>query len=254
MPLALPPARICLRMRLTARRKNVAGLQRARAQGLPERTCIVTRKKAPPEDMIRFVAGPGARVVPDIRRKLPGRGVWVLGCADLVAKAVRGQLFSRGLNMPVTASPDLPVEIERELTRDCLQALSFANKAGLVVTGFTKVAEAIESGPVAGLVHAAGCSADGVRKLEQVFYRRVGDGCARPSVNLFGSRELDLALGRTNVIHAALAEGAASEGFLARCRRLRLFRSASSQLGAVEAAAGPGQNGEIGRPTASQHK
>jgi uncharacterized protein len=244
MPLALPPARFCLRMRLTARRKNVASLQRAHAEGLPERTCIVTRKKAPPEDMIRFVAGPGARVVPDIRRKLPGRGVWVLGCADLVAKAVRGQLFSRGLNMPVTALPDLPVEIERELTRDCLQALSLANKAGLVVTGFTKVEEAIESGPVAGLVHAAGCSADGVRKLEQVLYRRVGDGCVRPSVNLFGSSELDLALGRTNVIHAALAEGAASEGFLARCRRLRLFRSASSQLGAFEAAAGPGQNGK----------
>ena len=199
----------------------MARLEGSTAGSSPERTCIVTRTKAPPEDMIRFVTGPGAMVVPDIRRKLPGRGVWVQGCADLVAKAVRSQVFSRGLKMPVKASPDLPVEIERELRRDCLQALSLANKAGLVVTGFTKAEEAIMSGSLAGLVHAAGCSADGVRKLEQALYRRFGDERARPSVNLFGSSELDLALGRTNVIHAALAVGAASEGFLTRCRRLR---------------------------------
>jgi uncharacterized protein len=34
---------------------------------------------------------------------------------------------------------------------------------------------------------------------------------------------LDLALGRANVIHAALLEGAASEGFLRRCRKLALY-------------------------------
>jgi predicted RNA-binding protein YlxR (DUF448 family) len=214
------------------------------AENSPERTCIVTRTKALPGDMIRFVAGPGAIVVPDIRRKLPGRGVWVLGCADLVERAVRGQAFSRGLKMQVTASPDLPLAIEKELTRDCLQALSLANKAGLVVTGFAKVEEAIVSGSVAGLVHAAGCSADGVRKLDQVLYRRFGDERARPSISMFGSSELDLALGRTNVIHAALAEGAASEGFLARCQRLTRFRSASPQPVGFAAAAGPRRNGE----------
>jgi uncharacterized protein len=223
----------------------VAKREGPRAESSPERTCIVTRTKAPPGDMIRFVAGPGATVVPDIRRKLPGRGVWVLSCADLVERAVRDQAFSRGLKMQVKASPGLPIAIEKELTRDCLQALSLANKAGLVVTGFTKVEAAIMSGSVAGLVHAAGCSADGVRKLEQVLYRRFGEERARPSVSLFGSSELDLALGRTNVIHAALAEGATSAGFLARCRRLELFRSASSRPGSFAAAAGPWRNGEL---------
>lgn len=202
------------------------------------RTCIVTRTKAPPADMIRFVAGPDATVVPDIRGKLPGHGAWVLGCAGLVAKAVRSQAFSRCFKMPVTASPDLPLEIERELTRDCLQALSLANKAGLVVTGFSKVEKAIASGSIAAFVHAAGCSADGARKLEQTVFRRFGGARGIPSVCLFGSDELDLALGRTNVIHAALAEGGAAEGFLARCRRLTLYRSASPQPEGFEACTG----------------
>ena len=214
------------------------------AAGSPERTCIVTRAKALPRDMIRFVVGPGAAVVPDIRRKLPGRGVWVLGRADIVAKAVKGQVFSRGFKKKVTASHDLAVEIEKELTRDCLQALSIANKAGQVVTGFAKVEEAIASGTVCGLVHAAGCSADGVRKLGRCMRGRFGDDRAKPYISLFRSDELDLALGRTNVIHAALAEGAASEGFLDRCRRLRLYRSASSRAEGRDTAVWPTQSEE----------
>ena len=43
-------------------------------------------------------------------------------------------------------------------------------------------------------------------------------------VGLFTSNQLDLALGRTNVIHAALASRRAGESFLARCRRLAAYR------------------------------
>ena len=199
------------------------------AEGSPERTCIVTRVKATPRDMIRFVVGPDAAVVPDIRRNLPGRGVWVMGSAEIVAKAVKGQAFSRGFNKEVTASPGLAVEIEMELNRDCLQALSIANKAGQVIPGFAKVEEAIASGGILGLVHAAGCSSDGIRKLQQCLRRRFGDDRAKPWIGLFRSEELDLALGRSNVTYVALAEGAASKGFLDRCRRLMLYQSASSQ-------------------------
>jgi uncharacterized protein len=224
------------------------------AEGSPERTCMVTRAKALPQDMIRFVVGPAAAVVPDIRRNLPGRGVWVLCCADIVARAVKSQAFSRGFKMKVTASPDLAVEIETELTRDCLQALSIANKAGQVVTGFAKVEVAIASGAISGLVHAAGCSADGVRKLRQCLRRRFGDDGAKPWIGLFRSEELDLALGRTNVTHAALAEGAASEGFLDRCRRLQLYRSGLSHLKAEgRAVVWPAGNEELNRPWASRH-
>ena len=47
--------------------------------------------------MVRFVAGPGGEVVPDLKRKLPGRGVWVTARRDLVDKAVTRNLFARGL-------------------------------------------------------------------------------------------------------------------------------------------------------------
>ncbi|MGH6823746.1 MAG: RNA-binding protein [Methylocella sp.] len=197
------------------------------AEGSPERTCIVTRAKGLPEDMIRFVVGPGAIVVPDIKRKLPGRGVWVTARAGHVAEAVKRHAFSRGFKAKVVASESLPADIEALLTKDCLQALSLASKAGQVVSGFVKVEEAIGSGAIAGLVHAADCGADGMRKLGQSLRRRYGDERARPRVELFASGQLDLALGRANVIHAALMAGPASEGFLQRCRKLTLYRSGS---------------------------
>jgi predicted RNA-binding protein YlxR (DUF448 family) len=209
------------------------------AEGSPERTCIVTRTKGLPEDMIRFVVGPGAIVVPDIGRKLPGRGVWVTARADRVAEAVKRQVFSRGFKTKVMASDSLAADIEALLTKDCLQALSMANKAGLVITGFAKAEQAIALRAIAGLVHAADCGADGMRKLGQVLRRRHGCERAMPRVNLFASGQLDLALGRANVVHAALIEGSASESFLGRCRKLALYRYGSSGVDTPGQAFGP---------------
>ena len=41
-----------------------------------ERLCAVTREVKPVDDLIRFVVGPEG-VVPDLKRKLPGRGLWI---------------------------------------------------------------------------------------------------------------------------------------------------------------------------------
>lgn len=207
----------------------MAGLDEAEAG--PERTCIVTRAKAAPEAMIRFVLGPGEVVVPDIRRKLPGRGVWVSASAARVAEAVRKHAFARGFKTKAAASENLAAEVDALLAKDCLQALSIANKAGLVTAGFGKVEAAIGDGALAGLIHAADASADGVRKLGQSLRRRFGEGIDRPRIDLFPSAELDLALGRANVIHAALLPGAASEAFLRRCFRLAMYRAGAPAAG-----------------------
>jgi uncharacterized protein len=217
----------------------LAKADRADVEAGPERTCIVTRTKGAPEDMIRFVVGPGGVVVPDIRRKLPGRGLWVTARADRVAEAVKRQAFARGFKAKVTASAGLALEIEALLTQDCLQGLSIANKAGQVVAGFGKVEEAVAGGAVAGLIHASEAGADGSRKLGQSLRRRFGSDSARPCIELFSTSQLDLALGRTNVIHAALIAGSASEAFLARCRRLRLYRSGLPQSRMHELSSGP---------------
>jgi hypothetical protein len=214
---------------------------RTKLESGSERTCIVTRAKAGPGEMIRFVLGPEAEVVADLRRKLPGRGVWVAARADAVAAAVQRKAFARAFKAEVKVSGSLSADIEALLTEGCLQALSLAKKSGQVVTGFFKAEAAIKSGSVVGLVHASDGSADGGRKLSQALRRRCG-GQERAEIRLFTSLQLSLALGLTNVIHAALTEGTASEAFLSHCRRLERYRSAplvsdpsDSAEGALEA-------------------
>lgn len=190
-----------------------------------DRMCVVTRARRSPDEMIRFVADPGGMIVPDLKRKLPGRGVWVTAASDLVDQAVRKRAFARGLKAAVDAPGDLAVRVDRLLQQDALQSLAMANKAGLVVAGAAKVAAEIESGAVKGLIQALDGGADGARKLQQVLTRRYGEAASKvPRIELFESCQLDLALGRTNVIHAALKSGAASQAFVVRCRRLTAYR------------------------------
>ncbi|MBX9740400.1 MAG: RNA-binding protein [Beijerinckiaceae bacterium] len=195
------------------------------AEGESERTCVVTRAVRPPAEMLRFVLGPDDEVVPDLKRNLPGRGVWVTADAASVATAVERQLFTRSFKTKVRASSTLAQEVDQLLERQALQSMSIVNKAGLVVTGAAKVEKAIAAGHIAAMVHASDGGPDGVRKIGQALTRQYGTeaGSIR-RINLFASSQLDLALGRSNVIHAALKKGAASEAFLERCQRLALYR------------------------------
>lgn len=190
-----------------------------------QRTCIVTRRKGSPDEMIRFVAAPDGAVVPDLKRKLPGRGVWVSADAAHVAEAAKKGLFARALRGKAQAPVELADQVGALLERDALQALSLANKAGVVVTGFAKVEKLISDQEVVGLVHARDAGADGVRKLEQVLHRAYGARAAEVQRSrLFASDQMDLALGRSNVVHAALKTGPAASAFLLRALRLSRYR------------------------------
>jgi len=202
-----------------------------------DRTCIVTRRREAPEAMIRFVRAPDGVLAPDIRAKLPGRGVWVTARRDIVAEAAKKHLFARSLKEKVAAPASLPGDVDALLEADCLQMLGFANKAGLVVSGFNKVAAALEKNGAAVLLSARDGGADGRRKILQAA-RRGADGDT-PVIDLFESAQLSLALGRTNVIHAAVAAGGPASAFLARCRRLASYRDSGDGLGAAVA----GENG-----------
>ena len=135
-----------------------------------------------------------------------------------------------------TVPADLPEQIDRLMEADCLQRLSLANKAGLVTTGFAKVEAAIAAGDTIAILHAADGGQDGKRKIGQALRRRFGDA-APPEMECFGSAQLDLALGRTNVIHAALRAGPASRALLERLERLQVFRSAATPSAPAESAA-----------------
>ena len=129
-------------------------------EGGSERTCIATGVKGPPDAMLRFALGPEGEVVPDIRRKLPGRGVWTSLSADAVGRAVSKGAFARAFRAKVAATADLARDVDMLLERDALQSLSMANKAGLVVAGAFKVDAAIADGGIAVLIQAS----DGSRR------------------------------------------------------------------------------------------
>ena len=190
----------------------------------PERTCIVTGAKSSPETMLRFALGPDGAVVPDIRRKLPGRGVWTELSFRTVSRAAAKQAFSRAFRTKAEAPAALAETVGGLLERDALQSLSIANKAGLVVAGAFKVDSAIEAEDVVALIQASDGAADGAAKRANALRAKLGqEAHAIQRVNMFSSRQLDLALGRANVIHAALKRGAASSAFLARADRLRRY-------------------------------
>lgn len=201
----------------------------------PVRTCIVTRAERPPEEMIRFVLAPDGVVTPDLKRRLPGRGVWVTASADIVAQAAKRRVFDRGFKGKAVVPDDLPGLVDRLMEAECLQGLSLANKAGLVTTGFAKVEAAIDAGETLTILHAADGGQDGKRKVGQALRRHFGAD-APPEIECFVSAQLDLALGRTNVIHAALRAGPASAALLERLKRLQVYRSVATASAPTEAA------------------
>ena len=203
-----------------------------------ERTCIVTGLEGSPEAMLRFALSSEGVVTPDILRKLPGRGVWTQLSRPVVRQAALKQAFARGFRKTVRAGAELADDVDRLLENDALQFLSLVNKAGLIVAGAMKVESAIREGGVVALLHACEGSPDGAAKLDRLLQGVSGDRYAAiPRINLFRSSQLDLALGRTNVIHAALNAGPASTAFLKKLARLNLYRFGSENLAAAETGA-----------------
>jgi uncharacterized protein len=191
-----------------------------------ERFCAVTRAVKPVDALIRFVVGPDGAVVPDLKRKLPGRGIWVTASRAVLAEAIKRHVFARGFRREVKVAPDLVARTEALLERAALDALAIAGKAALAVTGAMRVEHALDDGHVVGLVHASDAAEDGVRKLAAALRRSSATEPEKiPVIRAFTSTQLDLALAHTNVVHAALLAGSASSTFLARCARLEGFRS-----------------------------
>jgi predicted RNA-binding protein YlxR (DUF448 family) len=207
----------------------------------PQRTCLATRENVPVEQMIRFVIAPDGAVVPDLGRSLPGRGAWVSATREAVESAVKQKAFTRAFRGKGAASPALAELTEQLLERSALEALSLANKAGRIVAGNAKVESAILSGKTIALYHARDGARDGFRKLSGLLRRIEAEGGKKaPSFTLFTGSQLDLALGRPNVVHAALLASPASGGFLERSLRLERWRNGTTAGG--EGVPGPGND------------
>ena len=185
-----------------------------------ERRDIVSGEVMDEARLIRFVAGPDASVVPDLARKLPGRGLWVAAERAAVETAARKGLFSRAAKAKLAAAPDLAEQVEMLLKRRLLSGLGLARRAGDLTSGFEKVSAAIAAGRAAWLIEASDGAADGRRKLLALARKQ-----SRPPglVGVFSATELGLALGLENVIHTAFLAGRAADRWAQDVHRLSGF-------------------------------
>ena len=133
------------------------------------------------------------------------------------------------------------------LERSALDALAIAGKGGRLVMGFAKVEAAIAQENIEALIHASDAADDGTRKLNAglaALQRKMAEKPRETAIiDLFSGGQLDLALNRPNVVHAALLGGPGSETFLARVARLQRFRNSSAI--ALETAPADGARGQV---------
>jgi uncharacterized protein len=188
-----------------------------------ERRCIVAGEVMPENRLIRFVAGPDGVVVPDAAAKLPGRGLWVTASTAAITQAVEKKLFARAAKANVTATADLPDRAQKALVARMLGDLGMARRSGAATLGFDNVLRALEGPrPPIALIEAFDGSADGKRKLFAAAHR-LGLNCQ--IIEVLTSAELGLALGRENVIHAAVQSGGLAERLIFDAQRLAGFRA-----------------------------
>ncbi|WP_416897046.1 MAG: RNA-binding protein [Minwuia sp.] len=180
----------------------------------PERRCIVTGASGDTAAMIRFVLDPDGVVTPDLEERLPGRGAWLLADRDVMSKAVAKNPFPRAFRTAARLPDQLPDLLTGLLRRRCLDQLGLANGAGQLTAGYEKVREASERGPVGVMIVAA----DGGDTARSRAVKMAWDA---PVVSLFDREDLSLALGRENVVHAAVAPGRLAEKFVRDAERLR---------------------------------
>lgn len=214
------------------------------AQSSRERRDAVSGEVMAEAKLIRFVAGPDGGVVPDLARKLPGRGVWVAATREGVDQAVKRNAFARSAKAPLKAAPDLADQVAALLHQRLLSALGLARRSGDLIFGFEKAAAAVQAGRVAWMIEASDGSADGRRKMGQAA------GRAPSPPRLFGafdSDELSLALSLGPVIHLGFLAGGAAGRWTVDVERYAGFRPLLPQSwrhGPGDGGPGDGRSGE----------
>jgi predicted RNA-binding protein YlxR (DUF448 family) len=193
---------------------------------VPERTCVLTRRKAAKEELIRLALSPEGEVAPDVRARAPGRGAWIgVTRSELDAANAKGKLkgaLQRAFKTNDLSVPDnLGERTEHALRQTALDRLGMEARAGNLINGADKVETAARAGKVHLLVHALDSSEDGRRRMDQGW--RVGGGGPQGVIFPEGRTILSMALGRENVVHVALTDPAAASRVRHALARWRAF-------------------------------
>ena len=210
---------------------------------VPERTCVLTRRKATKDELIRLALGPDGQLAPDVRAKAPGRGAWIgVGRAELDEANAKGKLkpaLQRAFKInDVIVPADLGERTEAALRQYTLDRLGMEARSGNLINGAERVESAARAGKVALLIHAADAGEDGRRALDQAW--RVGGGGPKGLNFPEGRTILSMALGRENVVHVALTDPAAAARVQHALVRWRAFTGPDRGPEGGEPALGPG--------------
>jgi predicted RNA-binding protein YlxR (DUF448 family) len=193
---------------------------------VPERTCVLTRRKGTKDELIRLALGPDGSVAPDVRARAPGRGAWIgvmrreLDEANAKGK-LKGVLQRAFRTNAVTVPADLGERTESALRQYALDRLGMEARAGNLINGFDRIEAAARAGKVHLLIHAADAGEDGNRSLDQAW--RVGGGEQQGMIFPEPRTILSMALGRENVVHVALTDPAAASRVRHALARWRTF-------------------------------
>jgi len=215
---------------------------------VPERSCILSRRTASKEELIRLALGPGGEVGPDVRARAPGRGAWIgVARPELDAANAKGKLkgaLARAFKTSDLKIPaDLGDRIAGALRQAALDRLGLEARGGGLINGAERVETAARSGKVHLLIHAADAGDDGRRRLDQAW--RVGGGKPMGLVFPEGRTILSMALGRENVVHIALTDPAAARRVSHAIDRWLAFIDPDAGLEGGDAAPGHASTDEL---------
>lgn len=197
----------------------------------PERKCILTGEHGSRGGLIRLALDGDGGVHADLAARAPGRGAWLSPDRSLIATAaakgkLRGLLMRAFKTTSIAVPDDLVERIADGLQRRALDRLGLENKAGNLIWGSERIGDALSSGRARLLLHADDAAPDGTAKLDG---KAKGSPARVTSIVLpVGREQLSLALGRENVVHAAVCDAAASQRVLAAVDRWRAFNGMNS--------------------------
>jgi predicted RNA-binding protein YlxR (DUF448 family) len=191
-------------------------------EAMRQRRCIVSGEVLPEGKLIRFAVSPDGDVTPDIAATLPGRGIWVGATRTALDSASAKNLFAKAARTNVHVASDLALRVEALLVQRMQSDLGMARRAGQIFLGFDTVQRALQSdAPPALVIEASDGAQDGKRKIFATGHAR---GLKIQTIECLTSAELSVAVGRENVIHAALKSGRLQERLSLDAERLSGLR------------------------------
>lgn len=135
-----------------------------------ERTCITCRMKGDAKQLIRYVAGPGRKIVIDYRHRLPGRGAYTCMTRQCLVDAVQKKSFNRALRLGdgEIDQAELLESLSRAVSQRIVGLIGIARKAGSTVTGTSMLQTVIARGEICFLIVAEDAAEGSVGKMTRL--------------------------------------------------------------------------------------